>query len=154
MASRQRNGRNGLPPYYLGSSSFLSERGQVHQTMNTNSPRATPASSRNIHMRCYTAFIMARIIDQSRAIAVLLLLALAAGCAVQPQAPPASSQACPAAMPCPACPVCPVVTPELPKAKTLEAVSWTDVTGWMESDADGAWDAFLRSCARLKAQPA
>ena len=89
-----------------------------------------------------------------RSSAALLLLAFAVGCAVQPQAPPTAGQACPAAAPCPACPVCPAVTPEPPKAKALEAVGWADVTGWKEQDPADAWDAFLRSCARLKAQAA
>ena len=44
--------------------------------------------------------------------------------------------------------------PEPPKAKTLDAVNWTDVSGWMDDDPGAAWDAFLRSCSRLKAQAA
>jgi len=44
--------------------------------------------------------------------------------------------------------------PEAPKAKTLEAVSWAELSGWMDDDPGAAWDAFLRSCSRLKAQSA
>jgi len=105
-------------------------------------------------MHRYIVSILASIIDQSRAIVALLLLALAAGCAVQPPAAPANAQACPAAAPCPVCPTCPTITPPPPKAKTLEAVGWTDVTGWTNDDPAGAWDAFLRGCARLSARTA
>ncbi|MFH1603238.1 MAG: MltA domain-containing protein [Pseudomonadota bacterium] len=105
-------------------------------------------------MRSYTVSIIACIIDQSRAILALALLALVAGCAVQPPAAPAAVQACPAAAPCPLCPACPVVTPPPPKAKTLEAVGRADVTGWTDDDPADAWDAFLRGCARLAARSA
>jgi len=81
-----------------------------------------------------------------------VLFALVAGCALQPPAASTVAQACPAAAPCPVCPVCAAVTPEPPKAKTLEAVSWADVPGWMDDDPAAAWEAFLRSCTRLKAQ--
>ena len=100
---------------------------------------------------------MAFIINQWRSRGVAALLALLAACAVQPPAATTAVQACPAAVPCPPpspCPVCPAVTPEAPKAKTLEAVSWADVPGWMDDDPAAAWDAFLRSCTRLKAQTA
>ena len=33
-------------------------------------------------------------------------------------------------------------------------MGWADVTGWTEDDPRAAWDAFLRSCNRLKAQSA
>jgi len=36
----------------------------------------------------------------------------------------------------------------------LEAVSWSDVSGWMDEEPGAAWDAFLRSCSRIKAQAA
>jgi membrane-bound lytic murein transglycosylase A len=52
------------------------------------------------------------------------------------------------------CPACPSATPEPTKAKTLDAVNWTEVTGWTEDEPRAAWDAFLRSCNRLKAQSA
>jgi membrane-bound lytic murein transglycosylase A len=140
---------------YLRSPSFLfSDRGQVHETMNTRKPGATPASSRKIHVRCYTPSTMARIINQGRALGAAALLALVAGCAVQPPASPAAVQACAAGKPCPVCPVCPAVTPEPPKAKILEAVSWAEVSGWMDDDPRAAWETFLRSCTRLKAQTA
>ena len=122
--------------------------------MNNSNPRATPASSRKIHMRCYTPSTMACIINQGRALGTAALLALVAGCAVQPPASPAAAEACPAAAPCPVCPVCPAVTPEPPKAKTLEVVSWSEVSGWMDDDPGAAWEAFLRGCTRLKAQTA
>ncbi len=105
-------------------------------------------------MHRYIVSILPSIIDQSRAIVALLALALAAGCAVQPPAAPAAAQACPAAAPCPVCPICPTITPPPPKAKTLEAVQWADVTGWTNDDPAGAWDAFLRGCARLAARTA
>jgi membrane-bound lytic murein transglycosylase A len=38
--------------------------------------------------------------------------------------------------------------------KTLEAVSWAEVSGWMNDDPGAAWEAYLRSCTRLKAQAA
>jgi membrane-bound lytic murein transglycosylase A len=97
---------------------------------------------------------MACIIDQSRTLVAALLLTLAAGCAVEPPASPRTVQACPAAAPCPVCPVCPAVTPEAPKAKTLEAVNWSDVSGWIDDDPAAAWETFLRGCTRLKAQSA
>ena len=95
---------------------------------------------------------MACIINPWRALGAAVLLALVAACAVQPPAGTPAAQACPAAAPCPVCPVCPAVTPEAPKAKTLEAVSWSEVSGWMDEDPGEAWETFLRSCARLKAQ--
>jgi membrane-bound lytic murein transglycosylase A len=95
---------------------------------------------------------MACIINPWRALGAAVLLALVAACAVQPPAGTPAAQACPAAAPCPVCPVCPAVTPEAPKAKTLEAVSWSEVSGWMDEDPGEAWETFLRSCTRLKAQ--
>lgn len=100
---------------------------------------------------------MSRIINLWRPLGAAALLALLAACAVQPPAPPAAAQACPAVVPCPPappCPVCPGVTPELPKAKTLELVSWSEVAGWTEDDPRAAWQAFLRSCTKLQAQAA
>ena len=94
------------------------------------------------------------IINPWRAFGGAALLALVAACASQPAAPPAAPQACPAATPCPVCAACPAVAPELPRAKTLEAVSWAEVPGWMDDDPHAAWDAFLRGCGRLKAQSA
>jgi len=101
-------------------------------------------------MTCSTS----RIINLWRAPGAAALLALLAACAVQPPAPPAAAVACPAAAPCPVCPACPTVAPELPKAKTLEAVNWSDLPGWMDEDPRTAWQAFLQSCVRLKAQAA
>ena len=98
---------------------------------------------------------MVRIINPWRALVVAMSATLLAACAVQP---PAASviapiaQSCPAPAPCPACRSCPAATPEAPKAKTLEAVSWAEVSGWTDDDPRAAWDAFLRSCGRLKAQ--
>ena len=100
---------------------------------------------------------IACIINPGRALGAAALLALVAGCAVQPPAATTAAQACPAAAPCPLsplCPVCPAVTPEPPKAKTLEAVNWSDLPGWMDDDPRAAWETFLRSCTRLKAQTA
>jgi len=97
---------------------------------------------------------MARIINQWRRLGAAALLAMLAGCALQPPAPPAAAQSCPAAVPCPVCPVCPTIAPELPKAKTLEAVNWSDLPGWTDDDMQAAWQAFLRSCSRLKVQVA
>jgi membrane-bound lytic murein transglycosylase A len=82
------------------------------------------------------------------------MLVLLAACAVQPPAAPATGQACPPAVPCPVCPVCPAVTPEPPKAKTLEAVAWSDLPGWKDDDLRAVWQAFLRSCTKLKSQAA
>lgn len=94
------------------------------------------------------------IINPWRTLGAALLLALVAGCAVQPPAAATAGETCPTVAPCPVCPVCAEAMPERPKAKTLEAVSWTDVSGWMDEDPAGAWDAFLRSCSRLKVQAA
>lgn len=97
---------------------------------------------------------MAFIINQWRSLGAAALLVLLAACAAQPPAATTAAGACPALIPCPACPVCPAVTPEPPKAKTLEAVNWSDLPGWMDDDPGAAWEAFLRSCTRLKAQSA
>lgn len=100
---------------------------------------------------------MTCIINQWRSLCATALLTLLAGCASEPPLAPAATQACPAAAPCPLsplCPVCPAATPEPPKAKTLEAVSWSEVSGWMDDDPGAAWEAFLRSCTRLKMQTA
>ncbi len=115
-----------------------------------NSPRARPASSKTIHMRGHTSSILTRSIKQGRPLVVAAaLLALLAGCAVQPPLAPAAVQVCPAAPPCP---VCPAVAPEPPKVKTLEAVNWSDLPGWKDDDPSAAWETFLRSCTRLRAQ--
>ncbi len=105
-------------------------------------------------MRCHVLCAPARVMKQWRRIAGAALLAVIAGCASQPAVPPETARACPAAAPCPVCPVCPTVAPELPKAKTLEAVNWSDLTGWSDDDPRAAWQAFLRSCSKLKAQAA
>jgi membrane-bound lytic murein transglycosylase A len=105
-------------------------------------------------MRCYTPSKMDCIIIQWRPLGAATLLAWFAGCAMQPPAPPAAAPACAAAAPCPVCPACPAVTPEPPKTKTLEAVSWTELPGWTDDDPRAAWETFLRSCTRLKAQSA
>ena len=97
---------------------------------------------------------MACIINQWRSLGAAVLLALLAGCATERPMAPAAVQACPAAAPCPACPVCPAVKPASPKAKTLEAVSWSDLPGWIGDDLRAAWPAFLRGCTRLEAQAA
>jgi membrane-bound lytic murein transglycosylase A len=97
---------------------------------------------------------MACIINQGRSLGAAALLLLVAACAVQPPAPPAAVQTCPAAKPCPVCPRCPAVAPEPPKAKTLEEVNWSELPGWIDDDPGAAWEAFLRSCSRLKTQAA
>jgi len=137
---------------YFLSSSFFSERGKVHQTMKMSKPAATPASRKNIHMRCYAPSTMTCIIARPRSLGAAALLLFLAACAVQPPVPPPASRACPAAAPCPVCPICPPVTPELPKAKTLEVVSWHDLPGWLDDDPGAAWQAFLQGCTRLEAQ--
>ena len=118
-----------------------------------------PASSKKIHMRCYTPCIMTgfacRIINQWRAPVALALLVLLAACAAQP--PTTGSASCPAAATCPPsppCPVCPAGAPEPPRANTLEAVGWPDLPGWKDDDPRLALQAFLRSCSRLSAQAA
>ncbi len=97
---------------------------------------------------------MACIINQWRLFGAAALLALLAGCATERPMAPAAVQACPAAAPCPVCPICPGLTPAPPRAKTLEAVRWSDLPGWTDDDARAAWPAFLRSCSRLEAQAA
>ncbi|MFH1044165.1 MAG: MltA domain-containing protein [Pseudomonadota bacterium] len=92
--------------------------------------------------------------NRGRTLAAAALLALLAGCAIEPPLAPAAVRTCPAAAPCPVCPVCPAVALEPPKAKTLEAVSWSEVAGWMNDDPRAAWETFLLSCSRLKAQTA
>lgn len=96
---------------------------------------------------------VASIIEQWRICGAPALLALLAACTAQPTLPPAAARPCVAA-PCPACPVCPAVTPEAPKAKTLEPANWSDLPGWMDDDPAAAWPAFMRSCIRLKTQAA
>ena len=97
---------------------------------------------------------MTCIINQWRAFSAAALLALLAGCATERPTSSAAAQVCPAAAPCPVCPVCPGLTPVPPKAKTLQAVRWSDLPGWMDDDPRAAWPAFLRSCSRLQAQTA
>ncbi len=99
---------------------------------------------------------MACIIVPWRALVAAALLACVAACAVQPPAATTAAPACPAPAPapCAACPVCPAATPDPPKAKTLDAANWADLPGWTEDDPRAAWDAFLHSCRRLKAQNA
>jgi membrane-bound lytic murein transglycosylase A len=97
---------------------------------------------------------MACIINQWRSFGAAALLALLAGCTTEQPMAPAAIQTCPAAAPCPVCPVCPGLTPAPPKAKTLEAVSWSYLPGWMDDDSRAAWPAFLRGCTRLEAQAA
>ena len=91
---------------------------------------------------------MACIINQWRSLGAAALLALLAGCATERPMAPTAVQACPV------CPVCPALTPAPPEAKTLEAVSWSELPGWMGDDPRAAWPAFLRSCSRLEAQTA
>ena len=122
--------------------------------MNTARARATATSSNRIHMRCSTPGKIARIINQLCASSAAAFLASLVGCALQPAAPAALAQSCPAATPCPACPVCPPIAPELRKPKTLQPVSWAELAGWPEDDPAAAWPAFLQSCSRLKAQSA
>ena len=96
-------------------------------------------------------------INQGRALSAAALLAFVAGCAVQPPAATTAAQACTAAAPCPVaplCPICPALAPEPPKAKTLEAVNWSELPGWTDDEPRAAWEAFLRSCTRLQAQTA
>lgn len=125
--------------------------------MNKSSPGATPASSTKFHMFGrygvdHASVAIRRVIG--RMFGAAALLALLAACATQAPAPPAVVRACPAAAPCPVCPVCPVVAPAPPKAKTLEAANWSELPGWTQDDPGAAWQAFLRSCTRLKAQAA
>jgi len=118
-------------------------------------PSKEPRDSiKKIPMRSFTPSSMACLIGSWRALAAAALLALLAACAtVRPVAPPAV-KASPAVASCPICPVCPAPTPAPPKAKTLKAVSWSDLPGWTDDDLRAAWPAFLRSCTRLQAQTA
>jgi membrane-bound lytic murein transglycosylase A len=97
---------------------------------------------------------MACIINQWRSLGAAVLLALLAGCATERPMATAAVQACPTAASCRVCPACPPLTPAPPKVKTLEAVTWSDLPGWMDDDPRAAWPAFLRGCARLEAQAA
>jgi membrane-bound lytic murein transglycosylase A len=139
----------------------------VHQTMNTSTASATPASTRKIQEPCirgrYTLAVSGALksgarwweqkprggamITRARRLAVLAALALAA-CATRPPAPP-GAQACPEARPCPVCPVCPGV-PEKPKVPTLAPVSFAELPGWAEDDLAQAWPAFRASCRTLR----
>ena len=105
-------------------------------------------------MRCDPPSPKLGSINPRRALVAAALLALLAGCATVRPVAPAAVQARPGAAPCPVCPVCPALTPAPPKAKTLQAVSWADMPGWMDDDLRDAWPAFLRSCTRLEAQAA
>ena len=86
-----------------------------------------------------------------RSMGTAALLALLAACAAQPTLAPTKAPVCPAPAPCPACPT---VAPKPPAAKILEAANWSDLPGWNDDEPRAAWDAFLRSCSRLKAQAA
>ena len=100
---------------------------------------------------------MRSIINLWRTLGAAALLALLAACAMQPPGAGTTAQACADVKPCPLptiCPVCPTVTAEPQKAKTLEAVSWAEVSGWMDDDPRAAWEPFLLGCSRLVAQPA
>lgn len=86
----------------------------------------------------------------------LAAVALLAGCASQPPAPIASSEAtCPPAQPCPACPACPAAAPEAerPAAAALQRAQWSDLPGWTEDDHAQAWPALRESCKTIARQP-
>jgi membrane-bound lytic murein transglycosylase A len=134
----------------------------VHHMMNASSPPAMPASSSNQVMIILPAPLPpgGRGWGRGRefsARALLLALAVLAGCATPPEPPPACPAcACPPVevKPCP--PTTPTIEakPELPGVPPLAAASWDDLPGWREDDPGEAWDAFLKSCAALRAKPA
>lgn len=99
---------------------------------------------------------MRSIINLWRRLGAAALLALLAACAMQPPGAGTAAPSCADAKPCPLptiCPVCPTAGAEPPKARTLEAVSWAEVSGWMDDDPRAAWEPFLVGCSRLMAQP-
>ncbi|MEW5942518.1 MAG: MltA domain-containing protein [Pseudomonadota bacterium] len=51
-------------------------------------------------------------------------------------------------------PAAPPPAPAVPPAPALQPSAWDAVAGWGEDSFPQAWDAFLQSCAALKAQPA
>ena len=136
-----------------------------HQTMNTASNSATPASSRNhsidsLRFSCTTR----------RALAAALLMA--AGCTAPPpveetpQRPPPplptpavatpGTRPAPALLPPPppAAPSAlpPQAAPSAPVAR-YEAVSWNELPAeWLTAQTD-AWPAWLRSCGVFRLQP-
>ena len=94
------------------------------------------------------------IINPWRRLVAAMLPALLAACAGLPPITTSVGGGCAAAVSCPVCPACPGAAVDVPKAKTLEAVSWADVSGWSDDDPRAAWEALLRSCSRLKSQAA
>jgi len=121
--------------------------------MSKSSASAAPASSKMIHMLGFAPGYAFSIINQLSRLGAYALLALLAACATQPAPAPQPVPPCPAVS-CPACPVCPGAQPPVPSVKTLEPVAWEDLPGWSADDVDAAWQAFLRSCGKLNAQPA
>jgi membrane-bound lytic murein transglycosylase A len=79
-----------------------------------------------------------------------LLIALLAGCATPPAAPPMAD--CTPEKPCPSCPP-PVAEPAKPAEKPLQTADWPDIPGWQNDDPLPAFEAFRASCERIESQP-
>lgn len=134
--------------------------GQVHQTISSSSPRATPISRKMTHIARFAL-----------PLTLTILLALAqAACTRLPAVPdtgppipvepvpdaviPAAAQrACVTASPCPVCPVCPSQSPE-PAEAQFRPAAWNDLPGWNEASHLDSLRAFVTGCARIRARPA
>jgi membrane-bound lytic murein transglycosylase A len=134
-----------------------------HQTMNTASSSATPASIRNHSIASLRVLCSVR-----RTIVAALLIV--AGCATPPpvQEPPAPAP--PRPLPPVAAPTGPLATPILPPpppsataaptpqpvpsapVARYEPASWIDLPDWFDPQTE-AWPAWLRSCAVFRLQP-
>lgn len=91
--------------------------------------------------------------------AIILTIALLAGCSLVPPSEPVAVCA-----PCAACAACPAVPGAEPAAapavvapevfsRSLQAAGWKDLPGWGEDDLNAAWPAFLLSCRGMMSKP-
>lgn len=114
---------------------------------------------RKLHRPPATSLAPAPFLRALQAGGALLLIALAAGCAVVPPTP--ADQAAPCA-PC-VCPTCPAEpaalpplpsTPPTPPAKPLQPADWSELSGWSNDDLAAAWPAFMHTCKSLRQRAA
>jgi membrane-bound lytic murein transglycosylase A len=81
---------------------------------------------------------------------IVLLAALAAGCAA-PSGPVGQTPGdCSQLAGCPVCPVCPTPPPTALRVNPLEAVDFSALAGWKQGEQAAAWPALLASCQALR----